>query len=202
MIEKKAAKFVVDDWRKSIGRLILHSRGAFRYFFRHRRFRPAVSLAGCGKKNLSKSELRAITGEIVAAAQKIAGHKSEISIRPEKQAALPGVSSPLAADNVYLSLTMPHRSLRSPALSAIARKHGLTVSETASAGDPLRLAFNGTRTHMVHVVTPIAARAALPQRSARFRESQQSGPVDSRSSSTILATIAPRPMLCSLSAFR
>jgi hypothetical protein len=42
-----------------------------------------VFLVGCGKKTISKSELRGITSEIVAAAQKATQHKSEIAIRPE-----------------------------------------------------------------------------------------------------------------------
>jgi len=119
-------------------------------------------LAGCGKKNLSKSELRAITGEIVAAAQKINGHKSEIAIRPELQSAKHGASSALAADNIYVSLSDPSQTAAfAQSLQAIARKHDLSISETDSSG-VIRFdyTFHGARTHTVHVVTPLAARAA------------------------------------------
>ena len=119
-------------------------------------------LAGCGKKNLSKSELRAITGEIVSAAQKINGHKSDIAIRPELQPARHGNSSALAADNIYISLSDPSQTAAfTQALNAIARKHDLSITETASSG-VIRFdcAFHGARTHTVHVVTPLAARAA------------------------------------------
>ena len=119
-------------------------------------------LAGCGKKTLSKSELRAITGEIVSAAQKINGHKSEIAIRPQLQPAKHGSSNALAADNIYISLNDPSQTAAfAQALQAIVRKHELTVTETTSSG-VIRFdcAFHGARTHTVHVVTPLAARAA------------------------------------------
>ena len=120
-------------------------------------------VAGCGKKTLSKPELRAVTSEVVAAAQKIAGRKAEITIRPEMESPFPGVPSHLASDNVYLSLSDPAQiaALRQ-SLLAIARKHRLTVGESASAGMiRFELAFNGTRTQVVHVVAPMASRAAL-----------------------------------------
>jgi polysaccharide deacetylase 2 family uncharacterized protein YibQ len=119
-------------------------------------------LAGCGEKTLSKSELRAITGEIVSAAQKINGHKSEIAIRPQLQTAKHGSSKALAADNIYISLNDPSQTAAfAQALQAIARKHELTVTETTSSG-VIRFdcAFHGARTHTIHVVTPLAARAA------------------------------------------
>jgi uncharacterized protein len=125
-------------------------------------------LAGCGKKNLSKSKLRAITGEIVSAAQKINGHKSEIAIRPELQPARRGSSSAVAADNIYISLSDPSQTAAfAQALNAIARKHDLSVTETASSS-VIRFdcAFHGARTHTVHVVTPLAARGAATHASA------------------------------------
>jgi len=126
-------------------------------------------LAGCGKKNLSKSELRAITGEIVSAGQRINGHKSEIAIRPELQPAKHASSSALAADNIYISLSDSSQiAAFTQALNAIARKHNLSVTETASSG-VIRFdcAFHGARTHTVHVVTPLAARGgAVPHASA------------------------------------
>jgi len=64
----------------------------------------AISLAGCGKKTLSKSELRAVTNEIVGAAQRVAGRKSEITIRPEIQPSRSGAHGQLVADNIYISL--------------------------------------------------------------------------------------------------
>ena len=139
----------------------MNSRGAVRIFAACAAF-VLLLLAGCGKKNLSKSELRAITGEITAAAQKINGRKSEIAIRPELEPAKHGGSSSLAADNIYISLSDPSQSTAfAHALQAIARKHDLSVSETTSAGvSRFDCAFNGTHTHTVQVVTPLAASAA------------------------------------------
>lgn len=135
-------------------------------------------LAGCGKKNLSKSELRAITGEIVSAAQKINGHKSEIAIRPELQPAKRGSSSALSVDNIYISLSDPSQTAAfARALNAIARQHDLSVTETASSG-VIRFdcAFHGARTHTIHVVTPLAARAAPhSSESAPARHSASAG---------------------------
>jgi polysaccharide deacetylase 2 family uncharacterized protein YibQ len=126
-------------------------------------------LAGCGKKTLSKSEWRAITGEIVAAAQKINGRKSEIAIRPELHPAKHGASSALAADNIYISLSDPSQTAAfAQSLQGIARKHDLSVTETDSSG-VIRFdyTFHGARTHTVHVVTPLAARAVHPSAPAR-----------------------------------
>jgi polysaccharide deacetylase 2 family uncharacterized protein YibQ len=146
----------------------LNSRGAVRIFAACAAFALSF-LAGCGKKNLSKSELRAITGEIVSAGQRINGHKSEIAIRPELQPAKHASSSALAADNIYISLSDSSQiAAFTQALNAIARKHNLSVTETASSG-VIRFdcAFHGARTHTVHVVTPLAARGgAVPHASA------------------------------------
>ncbi len=121
-------------------------------------------IAGCGKKSLSKTGLRGVTGEIVAAAQKITGHRSEIAIRPELQPAKHGVSTQLAADNIYISLTDPSQtSALAQALTDIAHHHNLAVTETASSGViRFDFTFNGIRTHTVHVVTPLAAHAHSP----------------------------------------
>jgi uncharacterized protein len=121
-------------------------------------------LVGCGKKSLTKPELRAVTSEVVAAAQKIAGRKAEITIRPEMESPFPGVPRHLASDNIYLSLSDPAQigALRQSLLS-IAHKHKLTVGESASAGMiRFELAFDGRRTQMVDVVAPLPARAVQP----------------------------------------
>jgi polysaccharide deacetylase 2 family uncharacterized protein YibQ len=125
-----------------------------------------LSLAGCGKKPLTKTELRAITAEVVGAAEKVTQRKSEITIRPEHQPFQRGAAGQLPADNIYVSLTDPAQtSALTRALDQIARRHKLEIVETSSSG-VLRFdyAFNGTRTHTIHVVTPLAARARPPAR--------------------------------------
>jgi polysaccharide deacetylase 2 family uncharacterized protein YibQ len=121
-------------------------------------------IAGCGKKTLSKSELRSVTAEIVAAAQKITSRKSEIAIRPELQPTKTGTSVHLTADNVYLSLSNPAQaSALAQALTTIAHRHTLAINETTSPG-VIRFDFTyrGVRTHTVHVITPLATRAHPP----------------------------------------
>jgi polysaccharide deacetylase 2 family uncharacterized protein YibQ len=119
-----------------------------------------LSLAGCGKESLTKTELRAITSEVVAAAEKVTQRKSEITIRPEHQP-FQGATGQLPADNIYVSLTDPTQtSALTRALDQIARRHKLDIVETSSGG-VLRFdyALNRTRTHTIHLITPLAATA-------------------------------------------
>ena len=118
-------------------------------------------LTGCGKKKISKTELRAITTEIVTSAQRISGHKSEVTIRPELQLSKTGTSGKLAADNIYISLfDASQAGAMAQALSEIARRHHLSVSETSSNGvTRFDYAYNNVRTHTIHVVTPLAGRS-------------------------------------------
>ena len=123
-------------------------------------------LIGCGEKSLSKSELRAITGEIVSAAQKVTQRKSEITIRPE---ILPSGASKgrLVGDDIYVTLDDGSEAAAfAQALNAIARRHSLAISQTTSSS-VVRFDFmsHGSRTHTVHVVTPVAARPHPPARS-------------------------------------
>jgi polysaccharide deacetylase 2 family uncharacterized protein YibQ len=131
-------------------------------------------LIGCEKKSPSKTEPRAVTNEIVAAAQRVAGRKSEITIRPEIQVSLTGATPRLAADNIYVSLSDPAQvsDLRQ-ALADIAERHKLAIAESSTAG-VLRFDFSrdGIRTHAIHVVTPLVARPPVMARS-RQRESPQ-----------------------------
>src|SRR5579862_427244 len=122
-----------------------------------------IYLLGCGEKTIRKNEIRTITGEIVAAAQKTTQRKSEIAIRPEVQPAGAGANQ-VSADDVYVTLSDPSQAdgLRE-ALDEIAHRHALSVSET-NTGSVQRLdfSFKGTRTHTVHIVTPVVARVHAP----------------------------------------
>jgi polysaccharide deacetylase 2 family uncharacterized protein YibQ len=123
-----------------------------------------VSLSGCARKSFSKSELRSITSEIVSSAQKITGHKSEITIRPQADQSIAGVPTQSAADNIYISLSDPSQTGPvEDALAAIARRHNLQVVATTSGG-VIRFDFtlNRTRTHTIHIVAPIASQPRLP----------------------------------------
>ena len=124
----------------------------------------AISLAGCGKKTLSKSELRAVTNEIVGAAQRVAGRKSEITIRPEIQPSRSGAHGQLVADNIYISLADAAQvGALQHDLAEIARRHNFSVAESSSSG-MIRFDFSrdGNLTHVIHVVTPLATRTRPP----------------------------------------
>jgi polysaccharide deacetylase 2 family uncharacterized protein YibQ len=124
----------------------------------------SIFLAGCEKKSLSKTEVRAVTDEIVSAAQRIAGRKSEITIRPQVQPSRSGAPTQLPADHIYISLTDPSQaSAFEQALQEIARRHKLSIAES-SAGGVIRydLSRDQNRTHAIHVVTPLATGARPP----------------------------------------
>lgn len=123
-----------------------------------------LALSGCAKKSLSKSELRSITSEIVSSAQKIAGHKSEITIRPQADRSIAGVPAQSAADNIDISLSDPSQTgPLETALADIARRHNLKVVATTSGG-VIRFDFtlNGARTHTIHIVVPMASQPRAP----------------------------------------
>jgi uncharacterized protein len=124
----------------------------------------SIFLIGCGRKSLSKAELRGITSEVVAAAQKAAQHKTEITIRPEMAAARSGSSARLVGDNIYVTLTGSNQAnALGQSLEEIARRHDLSLSETTSGGVVrFEYAFRGIRTHTIHVVTPVTARPQPP----------------------------------------
>jgi hypothetical protein len=129
-----------------------------------------VLLIGCGEKSISKHDIRAITSEIIAAAQKTTQRKSEIAIRPEVQPNGAGLPS---ADDIYVTLSDASQvdGLKQ-AFDAIARRHKLSISETTS-DSVLRLdfLFKGARTHTIHVVTALAAQAPAPVSQGRTKSS-------------------------------
>ena len=127
----------------------------------------APFFAGCEKRTISKSELRAVTDDVVSAARRITGNKAEIEIHPQTESVQTAAGTAShSMDNIFVSLASPAQAaaLR-PALAEIARRHRLDVSE-ASAGGVLRFDFSraGVRTHSIHAVLPIAARPPFATR--------------------------------------
>lgn len=126
----------------------------------------AFLLAGCAKKKPSTAVVHRITQEVVASARKIVGPKCEITIRPLLQRSATGASS--IADAISIS---PVDSSQTPALedslARIARRHGLAVTRSASAGIvTLDFSSRDVRTHSIHIIAPLAAGARpAPERS-------------------------------------
>jgi polysaccharide deacetylase 2 family uncharacterized protein YibQ/predicted transcriptional regulator len=115
---------------------------------------------GCGSKKISKTEIRAVTSEIVSAAQRISGRKSEVTIRPELQPSKITARGPSVTDNIYISLSdgSEMNAIRKT-LEEVADRHKLSMVETSSAGVVrFDYTFDGARTHTIHVVTPLSAR--------------------------------------------
>lgn len=128
-------------------------------------------LSGCGKKTVRKSDIRAVTSEIVDAAQRITGRQSEVTIRPQiKQASIS--KGGLVADDIFISLHDPGQATAlTDAFLAIARRHKLSAQQTYASG-VTRLDFtsNGTRTHTVHLITELPARRTRPALHAKTAE--------------------------------
>jgi len=119
-----------------------------------------ASLAGCGRKSLTRTQRRAVTNEVVAAAQRITNRTAEITLRPEPA----GAEGRFAIDDIYISL---RDASQADALKLefreIAQRHKLSFAETSSEGvSHFDFGFNGNRTHAIHVVAPLAARTHPP----------------------------------------
>ena len=115
-------------------------------------------LAGCAKKPLSKAETRAVTSEIVDAAERVAAHRAEIRIEPE----LPNGTAALAD---RLSIVLPSDSqfgLLRQALDDIAAKHHLEIVEAAARPRHIDLTFNGWRSHSIDISTRLAIAKPRP----------------------------------------
>jgi polysaccharide deacetylase 2 family uncharacterized protein YibQ len=105
-------------------------------------------LAGCQKSSVKKSQLRAVTSEIASAAQRVSGSKSDVTVHRG------------SSDTIFVSLSNPMQEVAlQRELSEIAQRHKLSIVELSSGGvNSFELAFDGTRTHVVRVVTPLSAR--------------------------------------------
>jgi len=134
-----------------------------------------VFCAGCRKKQLSPSEIRAVTRELVLAARTATGGKAEIGMRPELQPAGPNPAgaagrahTQLAADHIYVTLGPGRAGQTDPAalaaiekqLDQVASQHGLERVSLAGAPGLVRFDYRsgGRRTHAIHIITPLVSR--------------------------------------------
>lgn len=118
-------------------------------------------LAGCAKRSLSSAQLRDVTAEIVIAAQRVTGHRSQVSIRPEYEPSWLGSEGILVAENIDVSLANASQlGALDQALGQIARHHRLSLSESSTTGGArFDFAFRGKRTHSILVSVAAASRA-------------------------------------------
>jgi polysaccharide deacetylase 2 family uncharacterized protein YibQ len=123
--------------------------------------------AACGKKPPTTVELREVTNQMVAAAQKVTDRRAEISIRPQMEALSNGHRGALAADHIYVTLAdAAQEAALERALDQVARRNGMTLAPRSSTPGLIRLDYlkGGRLTHSIHIVTPVAA-APRPARS-------------------------------------
>jgi hypothetical protein len=121
----------------------------------------AFLASGCQEKLPSRSELRSITRDLVAAAQKAGGRDAEIVIRPEI-GARQSERARLVADDIFV--TLPDAA-RAPAVEgaldrAAARYHLARVPHSSSFG-VIRFDYllNGRRTQSIHISVANTANA-------------------------------------------
>ncbi len=121
-----------------------------------------VCLSGCHKQALSKTEIRSVTQEIVAAAENAAGHKLAIEIHPEEDTFQTSLSATRhESDSIYLALENARQAdTLERSLAEIARRHKLTIDESP-AGSMSRVTFSraGVRSHSIHIILGLAPRA-------------------------------------------
>jgi polysaccharide deacetylase 2 family uncharacterized protein YibQ len=137
------------------------------------------SLLGCHKKQLSPTEIRAVTLELVSAAKRATGGKAQVGLRPElsPQAGRGSgrqdrASQPLATDHLYVTLPAGRAGKADPAelaaleqgLDQVASRHGLGRSSLPGAFGILRFDYRrgDQRTHAIHVITPTVSRLSPP----------------------------------------
>ena len=126
-----------------------------------------LPFTGCARRLPSKSEIRSVTTEIVAAAQQATDHQAQITIRPEIRPATPtGQANRPVADNIYISLR--DRSQVGgfeQSLETIAEHHKLSVEQTAN-NEVTRfyLSWQGVRTHTINLILPLPARSSARTR--------------------------------------
>ena len=124
-------------------------------------FLAASFVAGCRKLPPTEGQIRAITRDLVAAAQSAAGPSVQISIRPEMGRF--GNGKPyLVADDIFIGLTdESRRSVIEQALDRAAARHRLV--RVSRPGTPNTIHFDylfeGKRTHSVHIVTSAVSSA-------------------------------------------
>jgi polysaccharide deacetylase 2 family uncharacterized protein YibQ len=118
-----------------------------------------ILAAGCAKKSPSTSELRAITRDLVAAAQKAAGHNAQIVIQPEM--ARPGTEpAHLIADDIFIQLPAGSKTAGvEAALDRAAARYGLARTPRSASPGVLRFDYslNGQRTQTIHILTSAQA---------------------------------------------
>lgn len=137
--------------RNSVGRLLSPLLAALLFAF----------VTACHEKPGTPAEMRAVTHELVAAAQKVVGRKAEIAIRPEMQPAAEG--GRLAADHIYIPLAdASQKDAVEQALGGVARLHGLARSGLSSTANEVRWDYekDGLRTHSIEIITPPVERPA------------------------------------------
>lgn len=142
---------------------------------------PLLLLFGCEKRAAPRADRRAVTTEIVAAAQRITAHTAQVTVRPETQHSVIG-ASPTNTSIDVIHILLLDSSAVSPlgrALGGIARRHKLSVAQgTSASGVRYEFFWQGDLTHTIEISLSGAAHAWPPAASLAVPPpaSTQAGP--------------------------
>ena len=126
----------------------------------------AISCHKKAKTPSDSAELRAVTHELVAAAQNATGHQAEIDIRPELE---PSGSGKVATDQIYITLADPsQKAALDKELDSVAQRYRLERTHLTVVASVTRFDYerDGRRTHTIHIVTPVAERPVVERNPA------------------------------------
>jgi len=131
----------------------------------------SLLLAGCQKESPRRSEVRAITRDLTAAARNAAGRDAEIAARPELGKFNTGRAR-LVADDIFIYLpAAAERPAVEAALGRVAAREHLSRVDRASSPGMVRFDYflHGRRTQSIHITTLDASATA-------FRPGAANGP--------------------------
>ncbi len=125
----------------------------------------AMFLGGCAKKTLDTKQIDAITEDLVAATQQVAGPKTEIAIRPETT---PGNTKNAGPVRDHLRITLHDPAQRNPleqALARAAKKHDLSITALSSSDGSTEflLTHDSQITHVIQIVVEQITQTEIPK---------------------------------------
>jgi hypothetical protein len=128
-------------------------------------FALTLLLSGCGKKTFDTQQIHAITEELVATTQQVAGPKTEVAIRPETT---PGNAKNAGPVRDHIRITLHDSALRNPleqTLARAAKKHDLSITALSSSegSTEFLLTHNSQITHVIQIVVEQITQTEIPK---------------------------------------
>jgi len=125
----------------------------------------ALLFVGCAKKTLDTKKIHAITEDLVAATQHVAGPKTEIAIRPETTPGNTKNSGPVR-DHIRITLHDPaQRNTLEQAIGRAAKEHDLSITALSSSegSTEFLLTHDSQITHVIQIVVEQITQTEIPK---------------------------------------